>query len=110
MPKEAKPETFRESVIAFVKTIPRGRVVSYGQVAAACGHPRAARQVGGILKAANEGNGKLPWWRVVNKKGEISIKGNWEAGKELQKSLLIKDGIKVAEDCTIDIGKYRFQK
>lgn len=139
---------FKEKVLNFVKKIPRGKVASYGQVAAAAGSPKAARQVGGILRtlnigelmfrgpqiskqAKNKGNlGKgarfrrpkrtksllyaqaegtiAPWWRVVNNRGIISIKGNWTATKELQRRLLIKDGVKVKADFTLDIEKYRY--
>jgi methylated-DNA-protein-cysteine methyltransferase-like protein len=99
--------SFKHFVITFVKKIPKGKVVSYGQVAASCGHPRAARQVGGVLRNLDPGAG-IPWWRVVNNKGLISIKGNWEASKELQRELLRKDGIKVSEDYKLDINKYRY--
>src|ERR1051326_6907026 len=99
---------FKERVIAFVKAVPRGRVVSYGQVAAACGSPRAARQGGGILRALDH-NQKVPWWRGINNQGVISIKGNWTATKELQQSLLEKEGIKVKSDFTINMEKYRLK-
>ena len=99
---------FKEAVVNFIKKVPEGRVVSYGQVAAACGHPRAARQVGVILKTADVKKEKIPWWRVVNNQGVISIKGNWTATKELQKALLIKDGVKVRSDYTLDIDKYQW--
>ena len=92
----------------FVKKVPKGKVVSYGQVSAACGHPRAPRQVGVILGGLNISDGKIPWWRVVNNKGIISIKGNWTATKELQRDLLVKDGIKVSDGFILDIEKYRF--
>lgn len=100
---------FREKVIGFVKSVPKGKVVSYGQVAAAAGSPRAARQVGGILRAANTEKEKLPWWRVLNNKGEISIKGNWEASKELQAQLLKKEGVEVSKEFFLDITKYRYK-
>ena len=83
-------------------------MVSYGQVAAACGYPKAARQVGGILRAADIADGKIPWWRVVNNQGTISIKGNWTATKELQKELLIREGIKVSKGFVLDINRYRY--
>lgn len=101
---------FRQRVIEFVGKIPKGRVVSYGQVAAVCGSARAARQVGGILRGLNITDGKIPWWRVVNNQGIISIKGNWTATKELQRGLLAKEGIKVGKDFTLDIKKYRWLK
>ena len=99
---------FKEKVINFIKKIPKGKVASYGQVAAVAGSPRAARQVGGILRNINTQDGIIPWWRVVNNQGVISIKGNWTATKELQKSLLVKDGVKVKPDFTLDIEKYRY--
>ena len=77
-------------MINFVKKIPRGRVASYGQVAAACGNPRAARQVGAILRLADISASKIPWWRVVNNRGIISIKGNWTATKELQAEIIAR--------------------
>ena len=83
-------------------------MASYGQVAAACRHPRAARQVGGILRGLDIKDGKIPWWRVVNNQGVISIKGNWTATKELQRDLLIKEGVKVGKDFILDINKYRW--
>ncbi len=107
-PPEASLAGFREDVIRFIKTVPKGKVVSYGQVAAACGHPKAARQVGGILKALDPSEGKAPWWRVVNNQGVISIKGNWTATKEHQAELLRKEGIEVSKDFNLDIEKYRY--
>jgi len=102
--------SFKENVIAFVKSIPKGKVASYGQVAAYAGSPRAARQVGGILRALDASRDNIPWWRVINNAGIISIKGNWTATKELQKELLIKEGIEVTKDYTINMDKYRFLK
>lgn len=101
-------DNFRERVISFVKKVPRGKVVSYGQAAAVCGHPRAARQVGGILRGLDISAEEVPWWRVVNNRGIISIKGNWTATKELQKQLLAKEGVKVSRSYILDIGKYRY--
>ncbi|MBI3231502.1 MAG: MGMT family protein [Candidatus Doudnabacteria bacterium] len=101
---------FKESVIDFIKTVPKGTVVSYGQVAVACGKNRGAREVGWILRHADMSKDQVPWWRVVNQKGEISIKGNWTASKELQVELLRKEGIKLEKNFTINIKKYRYGK
>jgi methylated-DNA-protein-cysteine methyltransferase-like protein len=101
--------TFKEAVILYVKKIPKGKVASYGQIAAMAGHPRAARQVGQILKILDIGYSDIPWWRVINNQGIISIKGNWTATKELQKDLLFKDGVEV-KDFKIDIKQYRWKK
>ena len=96
---------FQQKVIDLIRLIPEGKVASYGQIALYAGLPRAAREVGGILKQTKE---DLPWWRVVNNAGRISIEGNWEADKPLQKKLLSAEGIEVREDFTCDIEKYRW--
>jgi methylated-DNA-protein-cysteine methyltransferase related protein len=61
----------REEVFAIVRSIPSGKVTSYGKVAAAIGKPRAARVVGGILGSITTED--VPWWRVVNQQCRISI-------------------------------------
>ncbi|HTK03484.1 MAG TPA: MGMT family protein [Alphaproteobacteria bacterium] len=98
---------FKDSVIKIVNLIPHGKVVSYGQVALYLGMPRAARQVGWILNGL-EDEFPVPWWRVVNNKGYLSIKGSMYTAQD-QKELLVKEGIEVQEDFTFDIEKYRFR-
>ena len=97
---------FKESVIKVVNAIPRGQVASYGQVAVYVGIPRGARQVGWILNGL-EGSTPVPWWRVVNNKGRISIKGSRYSAFD-QKSLLENEGIPISKDLTFEIEKYRF--
>lgn len=101
-----KSSPFKNSVINKVKKIPFGKVASYGQVALAIGSPRAARQVGWILRGLN-GSEPVPWWRVVNNEGRISIKGSHYSAIE-QKSMLEKEGVKVGEDLTFQIESYRY--
>ncbi len=62
-------EGFKQRVYAVVASIPRGKVMSYGQIAALCGSPRAARIVGGV---AHFGDPDLPWQRVVMKDGGLA--------------------------------------
>lgn len=97
---------FKELVINIVCMIPQGNVMSYGQVALYTGVPRAARQVGFILNQMEE-KILVPWWRVVNNKGRISIKGSQYSSEE-QKQLLLQEGVDVKPDLTFDIEKYRF--
>jgi methylated-DNA-protein-cysteine methyltransferase-like protein len=99
-------DKFKEGVIKVVQKIPRGRVVSYGQVALYLGLPRAAREVGWILNRLEE-NTPIPWWRVVNNKGRVSIKGSRYTADD-QRRLLRKEGVSVGDDFTFDIEKYRF--
>jgi len=99
-------KSFKELILENIRKIPKGRVASYGQIAAQSGSPRAARQVGGILARITTDD-QIPWWRVINNKGQISIKGNWVYGKETQAVLLRKEGIEVDKEFKINIRKYR---
>lgn len=78
-----------------VRRIPRGRVASYGQVAALIGSPRAAQVVGWALRSLNPSS-SVPWQRVINRQGMISIE-NLQAPKELQAQLLRSEGVEVTE-------------
>ena len=97
---------FSEGVIQIVNMIPKGKVVSYGQIALYLGMPRAAREVGWVLNKLESGT-QTPWWRVVNNKGYLSIKGSEYTAQD-QRELLVREGIEVGEDFTFDIEKYRF--
>jgi methylated-DNA-protein-cysteine methyltransferase-like protein len=99
-------EKFSDLVIKIVKTIPKGKVASYGQIALIAGEPRAARQVGWILNQKSDG--QTPWWRVINNSGRISIKHPEISALE-QKELLEKERIKVTKNFEIDIKKYRWE-
>lgn len=102
---------FKEGVVKVVKSVPYGMVVSYGQVALYIGLPRAARQVGWTLNRLEDNSstspGQVPWWRVINNGGRISIKGSKYTPID-QKRLLVEEGVVVDEDFLIDIEKYRF--
>ncbi len=97
---------FREKVYKAVGEIPKKKVVSYGQVAAACGSPRAARQVGWMLRLL-DGSDEVPWWRVINNAGYISIKGNFISTPLAQKQKIEAEGIPVSDDFQVDIEKFR---
>jgi methylated-DNA-protein-cysteine methyltransferase-like protein len=86
-------QTFEQKVVKIIKRIPHGKVMSYGQVAACVGSPRAAIIVGQILKHKTAVY-DLPWQRVINSKGIISIV-NMEFPEELQAKLLEDEGIPV---------------
>lgn len=93
---------FKQRVIDLVSKIPRGRVMTYGQIAALCGAPNAARAVGTI---AHFGPSDLPWQRVVNKSGGLASAYTF-GGRGGQKAQLEADGIVVNQDNKIDIEKY----
>ncbi|MDO8487829.1 MAG: MGMT family protein [bacterium] len=96
---------FSQQVVYIVRQIPKGQVVSYSQVAAYVGLPRAARQVGWTLRQAKV---DLPWWRVINNSGRVSIKGNWQYDAQSQRQRLLKEKVQVKPDLSLDITKYRF--
>lgn len=97
----------QEEILKIVRKVPVGRVVSYGQVATVLGRPRAARLVGQAMSKMEDAE-NFPWWRVLNNKGYISIRGNEFATKTVQKELLEAEGVEVSPDFTIQIERYRF--
>jgi methylated-DNA-protein-cysteine methyltransferase-like protein len=89
---------FRDRVEDIVRRIPRGRVMTYGQLAALCGSPRAARIVGGI---AHFGDPELPWQRVVNKSGGLAA--GYPGGRPAHAAALAAEGLTVSDDLHIDV-------
>lgn len=87
-----------DQVYEYVARIPAGRVMTYGQLAALCGHPRAARIVGGI---AHFGPEELPWHRVVNKSGGLA--GSFPGGRSAQAQLLEVEGVKVNQNYQVAV-------
>lgn len=94
---------FTEEILVIIKGIPYGRVMSYGQVARLAGNTRGARQVVRILHSMSE-KYNLPWHRIINSKGKISIPDKRYAA--IQRDLLILEGVEVSEDGYIDISIY----
>jgi methylated-DNA-protein-cysteine methyltransferase-like protein len=83
---------FQTAVHAIVARIPRGKVTSYGAVAAMAGQPRAARGVGWILHSLDPDT-DLPWWRVVNGRGGLSTFKLPGPTGHLQRDLLQDEGV-----------------
>lgn len=95
-----------QRIYAAVRRIPRGRVSTYGDVAATAGLEGHARQVGYALHALPPDSG-VPWHRVINAKGEISHRGAGDS-HELQLRLLDAEGVRIDERGRIDLKRYRF--
>lgn len=91
-------------VYAVVRSVPRGTIVSYGGVAAILGQPRAARGVGRAL-CALPADTDVPWWRVVNRNGEISIRGAMH-GAIVQRKMLEREGVRFDRRGRIDWNIY----
>lgn len=96
-------QTFQEKVIRIIRNIPAGSVATYGQIAEYAGNRRGARQVSYILHALS-GREQLPWHRVINSKGCISLRPGH--GYELQKQLLRDEGIVFNADDRVDLKRF----
>jgi methylated-DNA-protein-cysteine methyltransferase-like protein len=104
-PRDAEEPRW-ELIYAVVRRIPRGRVASYGQVAALAGLPRHARQVGYALHALPEGS-DVPWHRVINARGEVSPRATpgWD---RLQVALLRRERVLGARSHRVDLERFRW--
>ncbi len=99
MARDSKPN-FRHLVEFYVRQIPKGRVMTYGQLAALSGNAAAARIVGGI---AHFGDPDLPWQRVVNKQGGLA--SGYPGGRNGHKLALEAEGVSVTTDFKVNIEK-----
>jgi methylated-DNA-protein-cysteine methyltransferase-like protein len=92
MKEKPKPDQFyRERVYEIVRRIPRGRVMTYGQIAYILGKGYTPRTVGFVMHSANES--KIPWQRVINSQGRCST-GRIVLPSDMQQRLLQREGVK----------------
>lgn len=98
-------QPFTERVVKLIKSIPKGKVASYGQIARMAGSPTAARQVVRLLHSLSDSD-RMPWHRVVNGHGGISLAG---FGGEFQRSLLEREGVEFGLDGRIDLFRFRWK-
>ena len=97
--------TYRR-IYAVIRRIPRGRVATYGQVAALAGLAGHARQVGYALHALGKGT-RLPWHRVINAKGEVSRRRR--PGDELSQRLLLeREGVRFNARGRVALARLRW--
>ena len=104
-PPHSHTPTLFTRVYALVRRVPRGRVVTYGQVARALGMPRGARTVGWAMRVCPD---QVPWHRVVNAHGEISIRPT--TGFHEQRARLKAEGIRFDRAGRIDLKKYGWKR
>jgi methylated-DNA-protein-cysteine methyltransferase-like protein len=101
-----------EEIYAVVRRIPHGRVATYGQVAAALGKPRGARQVGYALAALRGARHDVPWQRVLGARprGRATITILDPMGAAVQEAKLREEGVRFDERGTIDLARYGWRR
>lgn len=87
-----------------VRSVPSGRVASYGLIAELAGSPGAARAVGTVLRGLPDG-AEVPWWRVISARGELTIPRAGH-GRRLQRALLADEGVPVGDDGRVDMARF----
>ena len=100
-----KGESAYDEIYAWVRRVPEGKVATYGQIAGLAGKC-SARQVGYAMAALRDDSG-VPWHRIINSQGKISLRTVSE-GHRLQRILLEAEGIVFSEDDRIDMAAYRW--
>jgi len=94
-------QPFTERAIEIIKSIPPGRVMTYGQIARLAGNPFGARQVSWLLHSMSRVH-KLPWHRIINAKGEISYTGSE------QREMLEMEGVIFTKNGKVDLHTYQW--
>lgn len=97
--------TTNEQIYQVLVSVPKGKVVTYGQVAELCGMGRGARVVARALRTLPTGS-KIPWFRVINSQGRISIPS--DAGAQRQQAHLESEGV-VFLSGKVDLRKYQWR-
>lgn len=103
-PSFKRDETFYELVFEVARLIPKGRVTSYGAIAAALGARSSSRLVGWAMLQADRAKPKIPAHRVVNSQGILSGKHHFKPPARMQQ-LLEKEGVQVKNDKVVDFKK-----
>ncbi|MCG3729794.1 MGMT family protein [Vibrio cincinnatiensis] len=98
-------DQFSQQIFAIIHQIPFGQVATYGQIAKMAGYPGYARHVGKVLAQLPEQT-RLPWFRVINSRGEISLSGS---DKERQRTKLMAEDIAVSAEGKIRLKQYQWQ-
>ena len=112
-------QTSYARIYAVIARVPRGRVATYGQIAGEAGLPGHARMVGYALSALPEGS-RVPWHRIVNAAGRISLRSGGADGSglgsgsdrpmdKIQRFLLEKEGVRFGDSGAILLRKFRWR-
>jgi methylated-DNA-protein-cysteine methyltransferase related protein len=104
MPSGKREDSFFEQVFEVVRQIPKGRVTSYGAIAAALGTKLSARMVGWAMNASHVTQPKVPAHRVVNRNGMLTGKMHFAYPEQMQE-LLEKEGVEVKDDKVVEFER-----
>ncbi|MEG0827644.1 MAG: MGMT family protein [Acinetobacter sp.] len=105
-PLNTKTDELARQILQVIALIPYGKVATYGQIAKLAGLPKHARLVGYVLKNM-DADTEIPWHRVINSQGKISlIKVNLQ-GENIQSLKLLAEGVVVIGD-KINLKKYQW--
>jgi len=97
-----------QRIYTVVSMVPRGRVATYGQIAELAGLPRQARLVGYALNVLPKGS-RVPWHRIINSQGKISLRVEGEGSDNPQMRLLKREKVKFNQQGVIDLKVYRWE-
>jgi methylated-DNA-protein-cysteine methyltransferase-like protein len=103
-PSGEKEDSFFELVHVITRQIPKGRVTTYGAIAACLGTRLSARMVGWAMISAHHANPAVPAHRVVNRKGLLTGRHHYNPPEKMQQ-LLENDGVKVRDSQVVDFAK-----
>jgi methylated-DNA-protein-cysteine methyltransferase related protein len=103
-PSGQKDESFFELVFEVARQIPKGRVTTYGAIAAALGAKSSARMVGWAMNLAHNVKPRVPAQRVVNRQGLLTGKMHFATPTQMQE-LLEKEGVQVKDDRVVEFEK-----
>ena len=98
-----------EKIYSVVEQIPFGRVATYGQVARLSGIPGQARLVGYALNKLSDDRG-VPWHRVINRMGKISLRQSSFEDARLQEKILRSEGVRLTDQGCVDLNLYRWHE
>jgi methylated-DNA-protein-cysteine methyltransferase related protein len=96
-----------QSIWDIVRLIPKGRVATYGQIAELAGIPRQPRRVGYALSALPDNN-NVPWHRVINAKGEVSLRSQ-PGAENAQRKQLEREGIVFDKNARVSLARFRWR-
>lgn len=96
---------FSQQIYDLVARVPPGKVITYGEIARMLGQPNGAREVGWAMRYCPEG---VPWYRVVNAQGRLSVGARLPDGRLMQQALLEEEGVVFDATGRLDLDRYEW--